>query len=115
MGKAEAKAVVLRVEARAPLPEPHEMMVALVELVVLEALVVLAELVAQAGSEQANVVGMTTTTMMTPTNAERRGKVGSHPDSRWPIRSRVSRVPPTLQSTEICPFSTFLATRRGQS
>ena len=121
--KAEAKAVV-RVEARAPLPEPHEMMVVLAVLVVLVALVGLAvlvalvglvELVAQEGSEQANEVGMTTTTMMTPTNAERWGKVGRHPNSRQPVRSRASRVPPTLQSTEICPLSTSPVTRRGQS
>ena len=112
--KAEAKAVV-RVEARAPLPEPHEMMVVLAVLAVLVALVGLAELVAQEGSEQANEVGMTMTTMMTPTNVERRGKVGKHPNCRQPVRSRASRVPPTLQSTEICLFSTSPVTRRGQS
>ena len=86
----------------------------LVVLVVL-ALVELAELVVQEGSEQANEVGMTMMTEMTPANAERQGEMGRHPDSRQPVRSHVSRVPPTLQSTEICPFSTSPVTRRGQS
>ena len=113
VGKAEAKAVV-RVETRAPLLEPQEVMVVLVVLadlvvlavlvvlailvvlvvlVVLVALVGLAELVVQEGSKQANEVGMTTMTVMTPTNAERRGKMGRHPNSRQPVKSRASRVP----------------------
>ena len=48
VAEAEAKAVVARVEARAPLPELPKMMAEPVALVVLAALVVLVELVAQA-------------------------------------------------------------------
>ena len=118
VAKAEAKAVVVRVEARAPpqeLPKVLAELVAQVELVAQAELVARVELVAQVGSEQANVVEMMTTMTMTPTNAGKQGIMGSRPDNQWPVNNPENRVWSTLRSTGIWHLCTSLAGRREPS
>ena len=115
-----AEVVVVRVETRTPpqeLPKVTAELVALAGLVVLAELVALAEPVAQVESEQASGVEMMMITTMTPTNVERQGILGSHPNSQWPVNNQENRftLQFTLQSTGIWHPCTSHAERREPS